>query len=303
MSRINALGAFLCLAVFVTAFIITGNSGAYLNFEAMLVVLSGTLGATLLSYHMDQIKTAYYVAKGAYTQPGTDPDAVIRVLLDLSLRSRVDGLQSLEKAGVDSTLHFLRGALDMVADNYAVDEMRDILMTEINFFKIRRQQQERVFRSMATYAPAFGLAGSVIGLIGLLIGLGDTGEILKFIPIALISTLYGILLGNFVLAPIAENIRGKTDREILVQKLIIEGVTAIKTETNPHVLEKKLSCFLTPASRKNARETFDETRRRYLAIVRQRKDAQAPPEETPEPTPQPAEATASAGAGPAARRR
>ncbi len=293
MNRVNAIGALLCIAVFVSAFIITGNSLAYLNFEAMLVVVSGTLGSALLSYPYEQIKTAYYVAKGAYTHPGTDPDDVIRVLLDLSIRSRVDGLQSLEKAGLDSTLHFLREALDMVADNYAVDEMRDILMTEIFFFKVRRQQQERVFRSMATYAPAFGLAGSVIGLIGLLIGLGDTGEILKYIPIALISTLYGILLGNFVLSPIAENIRGKTDREVLVQKLIIEGVTAIKTEANPHVLEKKLASFLTPASRRGARETFDETRRRYLAIVRQRKA------EAPEPEP----AEAPAGGGPTARRR
>jgi len=290
MNRTNVIGVVLCAVVFIAAFVFTGNVMAYLNLEAMLVVVSGTLGATLLSFPFDQLQTAYYVAKGAYTHPGSDPDKVIGVMLDLSIRSRVDGLASMEKASEGTTMHFLREGLNMLADNYAVDEMRDILMTEIHFFKIRRRQQERVFRAMATFAPAFGLAGSVIGLIGLLVGLGDTGEILKYIPIALISTLYGILLGNFVLSPVAENIRGKTDREILVQKLIIEGITAIKTETNSHVLEKKLSSFLTPAARRDTRESFDMMRKRYLNLVRQRKEDEG-------------SAPENAGAGNAARRR
>lgn len=278
MTRSNAIGAALCVIIFIIAFAMAGSLGAYLNLEAILVVASGTMGATLLSFPLDQIKTAFFVARGAYRHGGTNPDDVIGVLLDLSIRSRVDGLQSLEHAGERTTFNFLREALNMVADNYAVDDIRDILMTEIHFFKIRRRQQERVFRAMAAYSPAFGLAGSVIGLIGLLFGLGNTGEILKYIPIALISTLYGILLGNFVLSPVAENIRSKTDREILVHKLIIEGVTAIKTETNPHVLEKKLSSFLTPAARRETRETFDDMRRRYLKLARQRRDAEAPAE-------------------------
>jgi chemotaxis protein MotA len=296
MSRSNAIGAALCIAVFIATFALAGNAAAYLNLEAMLVVVSGTVGATLLSYPLGHIRTACLVARGAYRHGGTNPDDVIGVLLDLAIRSRVDGLQSLEHAGERTTFNFLREALNMVADNYAVDDIRDILMTEIHFFKIRRHQQERVFRAMAAYAPAFGLAGSVIGLIGLLFGLGNTGEILKYIPVALISTLYGILLGTFVLAPVAENIRGKTEREILVHKLIVEGVTAIKTETNPHVLEKKLSSFLTPAARRETRESFDEMRRRYLKLARQRREAEPAPEGSP------AEA-AGLGAGPGVQRR
>ncbi|MBU1002124.1 MAG: MotA/TolQ/ExbB proton channel family protein [Proteobacteria bacterium] len=274
MIRANIIGVAICAVIFIAAFLITGNAAAYLNVEACMVVVSGTFGAALLSYPYDHLKTAYYVAKGTYTHPGTDPDAVIGVLLDTAIRSRLDGLAAMEKAGEQTTMHFLRGALNMLADNYPEHEIRDILATEIHFFRTRRMQQERVFRSMATYAPAFGLAGSVIGLIGLLIGLGDTGEVLRFIPIALISTLYGILFGNFVLTPVAENIRGKTDREVLVQQLIIEGVCAIKTEANPHILEKRLTSFLTPASRRDSQENFAELRKKYVKIAQQRREAE-----------------------------
>ncbi|BBD06858.1 motility protein A [Desulfovibrio ferrophilus] len=274
MTRSNIIGIAICAIIFISAFLITGNGLAYLNLEAFMVVISGTFGAALLSYPFDHLKTSYFVAKGAYTNPGPDPDSVIGVLLDTAIRSRLDGLMNLEKTAETTTLHFLRDALSMLADNYPENEIRDILSSEIHFFRTRRMQQERVFRSMATYAPAFGLAGSVIGLIGLLTGLGDTGEVLRYIPIALISTLYGILFGNFILAPVAENIRGKTDREVLVQQLIIEGVSAIKTEANPHILEKRLISFLTPAARRDTHDTFAEMRKKYVKIAQQRRQAE-----------------------------
>ena len=271
MIRANVILVALCAVIFVAVFILTGNAGAYLNIEAFLVVTSGTFGAALLSYPYSLIKTAFQVAKGAYAHPTINSDEVIRVLLDMSLRSKLDGLKAMEKGGEQTTVFFLRDALRMLADNYPLDDIRDILLTEVSFFKMRRASIERVFRTMATYSPAFGLAGSVIGLIGLLIGLGDTGEVLAYIPIALISTLYGILLANFVLTPIAENINHKTAREIMVQRLIVEGVTAIKTEANPHVLEKRLSSFLTPAARRETRANFDEVRGKYLRLARERR--------------------------------
>lgn len=270
MIRANLFGVIACLIIFCGAFAVSGHVGAYLNVEAFLVVVSGTFGAALLSFPYKEIKTAWFVARGAYKSPGTDPDHVISILLDMAIRSRMEGLTSLDKNENENTIIFLRDALRMLADNYPEQEIRDILTTECHFFKIRRQHNERIFRSMATYAPAFGLAGSVIGLIGLLSGLGDTGEVLKYIPIALISTLYGILFGNFVLAPIAENIRGKTDRELLLQQIIIEGVCAIKTETNTHILEKKLTSYLTPAARTNAHDSFYDIRRKYLLLAKKR---------------------------------
>lgn len=295
MLRENIVGVAVCTAMVLAGFLASGNVMAFLNLPALLVVLGGTVGATLLSYPFPQVRAAVQVAKGAYRNPGSDPDEVIFALLDMSIRSKVDGLQSLERAGEETTVAFLRDAMQMLADNYSEEDIRDILATEILHFRQRRQHNERVFRSMAVYAPAFGLAGSVIGLVGLLFGLGDTGDILRYIPIALVSTLYGILAAYFVFSPMAECIRDKTEREVLTHKLIIEGAVAIKHETNPHILEKKLSAFLTPAARRETRQTFAEVRQKYLRMVRSRA-GEMPVMDVPAPTPAPAASTAAAPA-------
>ncbi len=274
MLRANIIGVSVCSALLLAGFMSSGDITAYLNLPSVFVVVGGTLGSTLLSYPFSQVLAAAQVARGAYRNPGADPDAVIFALLDMSIRSKVDGLQSLEKAGEQTTVAFLRDAMQMLADNYSVEDIRDILSTEILHFRQRRQHNERVFRSMAVYSPAFGLAGSVIGLVGLLFSLGDTGEILRYIPIALVSTLYGILGAYFVFSPIAECIRDKTEREVLTHKLIIEGAVAVKHETNPHILEKKLSAFLTPAARRETRNTFAEVRQKYLRMVRARTEGE-----------------------------
>ena len=101
----------------------------------------------------------------------------------------------------------------------------------------------------ARLAPAFGVAGSVIGLIAMLSGIGDPDVIIKSIPVALTSTLYGIVLSNFFLIPMAENLHSKTQNELLTQKLITDGVIAIRYEQNPFRLIRKLESFLTPSAR------------------------------------------------------
>ena len=146
------------------------------------------------------------------------------------------------------------------AQNRVKPAIDDILHTEMFYFKQRRCQQERIFRHAARLAPAFGVAGSVIGLISMLGGIGDPDVILKSIPIALTSTLYGIVLSNFVLTPIAESIRAKTERELLLQKLVTDGVITIRLEPNPIRLATKLESFLTPSARYHENHSVDELR-------------------------------------------
>jgi chemotaxis protein MotA len=168
----------------------------------------------------------------------------------------------------------------MLVDGYKAAEVRDILATEMHYFRQRRARHEKLFRYMAQLAPAFGVAGSVVGLIGMLAGIGDPDAILNTIPIALTSTLYGILLGNFLLTPIAENISAKTSKELMLQTLISDGVMAILQEHNTMKLARKLESFLTPARRHEPARSLLEIRERYRAL---RGEQQA--EATPAPTP------------------
>ena len=100
------------------------------------------------------------------------------------------------------------------------------------FFRLRREDSERILRSIADYFPAFGIIGSVVGLITMLGGIGDTSVILKAIPIALTSTLYGLIFANFFFLPFAATIKERTNQEILLQKIIMEGTIAISSSEN-----------------------------------------------------------------------
>jgi chemotaxis protein MotA len=266
MTRINFVAAILFVAIFTASFMLAENAGLFLNAIGLIIVLSGTLGAMFLSYPTEDILASMRVAHNAYRRnvPGTDE--IVNTLMDLSVRSRRKGVLALEDAENETTVSFLKRALGMLIDGYSADEIRDILYTEMHYFRERRLQHERLFRHAARLAPAFGVAGSVIGLIAMLSGIGDPQVIMRSIPIALTSTLYGIVLGNFVLTPIAENIYAKTQRELVSYKLITDGVMAIQQEQNTYRLAKKLESFLTPAARQENEHTFEEIRERVRKL-------------------------------------
>jgi chemotaxis protein MotA len=263
MNRNNIIGVVISMVILTASLLFGDGAGLMFNLIGMLIILSGTLGATFLSYPFDDIKAAFQVARNTYRENPPSAENIVSTLLDVSIHSRLNGLLSLQKIESRMTVTFLRDALGMVVDNFEQEEIRQILSTEMFFFKQRRQNLERIFRHMAGLAPAFGISGSVVGLIGMLAGIGDADIIMKTIPIALTSTLYGIIISNFLLGPVAESIYSKTQKELLMQKLVIDGVCAIATEHNSHRLKKKLESFLIPASRPSNQKSFEEIKEKY----------------------------------------
>jgi len=266
MGWYNVAGFIVCVLIFLFSFYLGGNVNLYFNVPALLNIISGVFAAALLSYPFSRLKMAFFVAKNSYTSKLPSSDEIIKILLDLSVRSRHQGLLSLEKMSNQSISSFLQGALRLLVDGYSEHEIKDILSAEMYFFRERRTTNERVFRTLARSAPAFGLIASIIGLVGLLSGIGNTGVILKTIPIALMATLYGILLANFVFLPIAESIHTKTSEELLLQKLVLNGILAAKLEINPHKLEVKLLSFLTPASRAANEKSLEYIKKKYYRM-------------------------------------
>ena len=263
------VGVFLCGAIFVGGFWMSGGLAVYWNLAAFLIVVAGLFAALFMSYPFERIKTAFLVAKSVYGERQQTPDDIVRILLELSVKSRVEGVLSLEAIRGKISDSFLRNAVAFLVDNYKERDIREFLNTEMAFFHDRRQQSERVFQTMAKAAPAFGVAGSVIGLIGMLSGIDNTQSLVHSIPVAFISTLYGVVISNLFLAPIAESINFHTGAEMLNQKLIMEGVIAISKEQNSHRLEKKLTSFLSPAERVGKTELLRAITKKYITRHRQ----------------------------------
>lgn len=249
MIKKNLAGLILCIGLFFLGFLLNGNLNFYFNISGLLIVLGGTIAASLLSFRWEQLQVAAKVIQSSYKyQPKTEKD-IIETLLRLSSKSRMDGILSLQHEENEASTLFLRRALGCLIDGYRAEQIREILNTEMHFFKLRRADIERVIRNIADYFPTFGIIGSVVGLIAMLKGIGDTSTILSAVPVALTSTLYGLIFSNFFLLPFAANISERTNHELLLQKIITEGILAIDSEVNPVILKTKLDSFLTPSER------------------------------------------------------
>lgn len=263
IERKSLIGLVISVILFCSGFFIHGNAGLYFNLVGMLIVVGGTFGATLICFRMNRLVIVYKVLKASYRTRIKEPYEIVQILVDLAVKSRLRGLLSLEEDEKETSILFLRRGLGFLVDDYSETQIRDLLNTEMYFFKSRREESERVLRTIAEISPSFGLVGSVVGLIGMLAGIGDTAVILGTVPIALTSTLYGVILANFFFLPFAENIRTRTGQELLLQKIILEGILAIKRELNPRVLEMKLKSFLTPSSRKGRMVSLERIQEKF----------------------------------------
>ncbi len=263
MKQKNLIGIALGSILFLIGFIIPGNVSLYFNLSGWLIVFGGTIAAALVSFKAEQLENVVRVLIAAYRRPVTKETEIINILIDLSIRSRLEGILTLQKHENETTILFLRRALGCLVDGYKIEQIRDILNTEMYFFRLRREDSERVLRALADYLPAFGMMGSVAGLIAMLGGIGDTAIILEAIPVALTSTLYGLLISTYFFLPFAATIRERTNHELLLQKIIMEGVIAINSEVNPVILKTKLESFLTPSQRETELVSYAKIKERF----------------------------------------
>jgi chemotaxis protein MotA len=280
MKNKNLIGLILSSVLFVVGFVIHGNVSLYFNLSGLLIVCGGTFSAALISFKFEQLQIVTKVLGAAYRKPIMKETEIINILIDLSIRSRVEGVLSLQDKENETTILFLRRALGCLVDGYKIDQIRDILNTEMYFFRLRREDSERVLRAIADYLPAFGIVGSVVGLITMLGGIGDTSVILQAIPIALTSTLYGLIFSNFFFLPFASNVKERTNQELLLQKIIMEGVISINSELNPVILKTKLESFLTPSDREVQLVSYAKIKERFNIERIQQRDNSNNEEET-----------------------
>lgn len=263
MTRKNILGTCLFGLLFILGFLLHGNLDLYGNISGLLIVCGGSLAATFLSFRVEQLAIVCKVLFSVYRKPIKKESEIINILIDLSIKSKMEGILSLQADEHETTILFLRRALGCLVDGYEVEQIRDILNTETYFFKLRREDSERVLRSIADYFPAFGIIGSVVGLITMIGGMGEAHVLITAIPIALTSTLYGLIFANFFFLPFAAAIRERTRQELLLQKIILEGVIAISTEMNSVILKTKLESFLTPSARRIELVDYSKLRKRF----------------------------------------
>lgn len=243
MKSRTLITAAICFIAFIAVFFFSGQAQIYFNITALIVVVTGTLGSALLGSGPDGLRRAWRCARAAYAENTVSERTLVKELLRTAhLFKRTGRLDR-----VEDSPHYppLGRGLEMIEDGYTEAEIREVFQAEAKAFVQFREEMERIFRNMATYAPSFGVAGSVIGLVGMLVGLGDTALILKSIPVTLVSTLYGIVLANFLLLPLAEKLRESTREELALRRLVLGGMVGMIRGTDFLKLQTLLNAITT----------------------------------------------------------
>ncbi len=244
--------------------------GMFWNLPSVFIVLGGTFAATFVNYPLPRVLGVAKVVKNAFSTRLMDPSEVIELLVRFAEKARREGLLALEDEADRLDEMFLRKGIQLVVDGTDPALVRDILETELAFLEDRHKGGQGMFETMGTLSPAFGMIGTLIGLIAMLKNLQNPDAIGPGMAVALLTTFYGALLANLVFLPIAGKLKVKSAEEILLKEVMIEGILSIQAGDNPRIVEEKLKAFLAPQLRQMVR-----TRRAGAPSVTEPESAEA----------------------------
>jgi chemotaxis protein MotA len=243
------IGAFFVLYGIVTGEMKTDNLWAFVNPSAMMIVGGGLLGAVAISFPVKELLRIPKVLMVCFRRRTDSPVELISKLVRFAEVARRDGILALE--GVTDTIddEFLIRGIQLAVDGTDPELIEQIMNTELDNLAERHTAGRRLFDGMTKYAPAWGMIGTVIGLILMLKGLSagaDPGAIGRGMAVALVTTFYGAVLANYLFNPISDKLVGRQDQEMLMRNIVVRGVLAIQSGDNPRIVEQKLRIFLPP---------------------------------------------------------
>ncbi|MCW5757623.1 MAG: motility protein A [Phycisphaeraceae bacterium] len=247
----TVIGLVLALLAILIAIMIGGggNVMALVDPTSVFVVIVGAMGAVIISFPMARLTGLVKVIKKSFFNDTGDPAATISELVRYAEVARREGILSLENLMGEMKDPFIVRGVKMAVDGTDPELIRVILDTELDALSDRHAQNKAVLDGLAKYAPAFGMIGTLLGLIFMLKNMDDPSKIGPGMAVALITTLYGALIANIFASPVADKLAAKDAEELLVKTIIVTGVMSIQSGDNPRVVESKLLTFLPPARR------------------------------------------------------
>ena len=226
----------------------------FYNTESILIVVGGTILATLAANPLGQVGAFASVYLKTIKTSATSPNELIEKIVGFAETARREGILALEQAVEEANDEFLSGGIRLAVDGTEPDLIMDILETELLYIEERHNQGSEMIARAAEMAPAFGMIGTLVGLVLMLKDMSDPAAIGPAMAIALLTTLYGSIMANVFLNPVAAKLKTYSKEEVLSKRMIIEGIMAIQQGDNPRIVEHKLSVFLPPSLRPSGEE-------------------------------------------------
>ena len=257
MDIASVLGIVLCFAMCAYGIIDNAgiaNIGRYLDLPSAIITFGGAFFAVMasnsLADYIGGLKSFLLIFKGS----NTDVKGMIQKIIELSNVARKEGLLSLEEAAGDLDDEFMKKGILLIVDGTDPELVRGIMETELVSIEERHTKKIGFWEDLGSMGPAWGMIGTLVGLVNMLYEMDDHSSIGPSMAVALITTLYGSLLANWVCAPVASKLKENNGEEVMVKEIMIEGLLSIQAGENPRVIEEKLKSFLSPKDRATQQE-------------------------------------------------
>ncbi|MUK89036.1 flagellar motor stator protein MotA [Ornithinibacillus sp. L9] len=246
MDKSSLIGIILGVLAIGVGMVMKGVSlGALFNPAAILIILVGTAAAVLIAFPMRTIKKLPAWLKIIFKdEQQTDVKGLINSFSEMADITRKEGILSLEGKLNEVDDPFLASGLQLAVDGQTPDFIREVMMEKVDAMERRHEEGAAVFNQAGTYAPTLGVLGAVVGLIAALGNMEDMDKLGAAISAAFIATLFGIFTGYVLWHPFANKLKKKSQEEVFIKEIIIEGIVSITTGDSPQVLKEKLSSYL-----------------------------------------------------------
>lgn len=234
------------------------GAGSFVDISSIFLVLGGLIASILIAFKREHIKLVGRVIRESFYKNDHKLSDLIALFVRLAERARREGLLALENELEDVNDPFIRKGILLAVDGIEPEVINDILNAEIDALEERHAIGRSIIEKAGQYAPAWGMIGTLVGLILMLNRLDDPSTLGPSMAIALLTTMYGAVLANLVFLPMASKLESKTEEEVFIKQIIIEGVIGVQSGQNPRILEEKLSAFLSEDDLKEDKSSVEE---------------------------------------------
>lgn len=226
-----------------------GSFSSFVDAPSALVVIGGAIAATMIACPLKDFLAVFKVSLKVFLNKAENVTKIIDQIVSLAEVARKDGLLALESKLADIDHKFIKLGIQMAVDGSPPEVIEDIMRTELDSAAGRHSQGKGLMDTLGRYAPAYGMIGTLMGLIMMLANMSDPSSIGKGMAVALITTLYGAIVSNAMFLPFGDKLSVLNKKELMAMEIIIRGIMAIQAGENPRVIRQKLNSFLAPKAR------------------------------------------------------
>jgi chemotaxis protein MotA len=234
------------LGLIIGAIVAGGSLGMFVDVPSILTVIGGATAAIFVNFPSSKLLGIAKVLRKALFFDAEDPIAIIQKMVSYAERARKEGMLALEEDSESEPDKFLAKGLRLAVDGTDPQLLSRIMETDLAALETRHKEGKAIFEQLGAFAPAFGMIGTLIGLVQMLANLSDPSSIGAGMAVALLTTFYGSIIANLVALPIAGKLKARSEEELHTREMIIEGIMSIQSGDSPRIVQEKLKSYLTP---------------------------------------------------------